>query len=248
MYFRFSSNIFKNDISTFFRTNKIENNQKVNYRGYCPIIFFLRLQKILQIMKSIILKILVLLVLVACNKDDDKIKSNPVFKLPPETQIGANTFGVTINGKVYIPRDPTGGGVMGSGKGMVLWGTSDNSWYELEIKDGASSVGFNMVIHMEPLLSTGQILLKQSNFQDNVDSIRNSHIYFKIWDASISNYAYYGSVENECFLNITRLDGGILSGTFSGKFVRYDNSNEFITINDGRFDINGFTLPNHPFP
>lgn len=197
-------------------------------------------------MKNLLLTI-ILIVLQGCSKDNN-INVDPTFSLPPETQTGANTFGVTINGNVYIPRDPTGGGVMGSGKGMVLWGTSDNSWYELEIKDGASSVGFNMVIHMEPLISTGQITLKQSNFQDNIDSIRNSHIYFKIWDSNISNYAYYGSVENECFLNITRLDSGILSGKFYGKFVRYDNPNNFIQITDGRFDINGFTLPNHPFP
>jgi hypothetical protein len=198
-----------------------------------------------QTMKTTIL--LLFLALASCSKDNENSKDK-TFALPPETQTGANTFGVTINGKVYIPRDPIGGGILGSGKGMVLLRPSDFSWYELEIKDGASSVGFKMVIHMEPLLSIGQISLKQSNFQDNIDSIRNSHIYFKIWDSTISNYAYYGSVENESFLNITRLDSGILSGKFSGKFIRYDNSNDFITITDGRFDINGFTLPNHPFP
>jgi hypothetical protein len=105
-----------------------------------------------------------------------------------------------------------------------------------------------MVIHMEPLLSIGQINLKSSNFQNNIDSINDSHIYFKIWDSNISNYAYYGSIENLGVLNITRLDSGILSGNFSGKFIRYDNPNDFITITDGRFDINGFTLPDHVFP
>ena len=182
----------------------------------------------------------------SCSKDDTK--SNPVAKLPPETQTGANTFGVTINGKVYIPRDPTGVSVGPTAKGMILWGSSDFSWYELEIKDGASAVGFNMIIHIHPLTSVGQMILYQSNFQSRIDSIPFSHIYFKIWDNTISNYAYYGSIENQCFLNITRLDSGILSGNFNGKFVRYDNPNDFITITDGRLDINGFTLPNHSFP
>ena len=94
----------------------------------------------------------------------------------------------------------------------------------------------------------GQIVLHQSNFQNNIDSIPFSHVYFKIWDSAISNYAYYGSVENESYLNITRLDSGVLSGNFNGKFVRYDDPNNFIEITDGRFDINGFTLPDTVFP
>ena len=40
-----------------------------------------------------------MLSLLGCTKDS--ANSDPVFQLPPETQIGANTFGVTINGKVY---------------------------------------------------------------------------------------------------------------------------------------------------
>ncbi len=196
-------------------------------------------------MKTTIISFL-LAILTSCSNDDAKKDSD--FSLPPETQTGANTFGVTINDKVYIPRDPTGVSVGPTAKGMILWRASDFSWYELEVKDGASAVGFNMIIHMEPLASVGQINLKNSNFHNNIDSINDSHVYFKIWDSNISNYAYYGSIENESFLNITRLDSGVLSGNLSGKFVRYDNPNDFITITDGRFDINGFTLPNHPFP
>jgi hypothetical protein len=32
---------------------------------------------------------------------------NPVDQLPPETQIGANTFGCLINGKVFLPKGPS---------------------------------------------------------------------------------------------------------------------------------------------
>lgn len=35
---------------------------------------------------------------------------------------------------------------------------------------------------------------------------------------------------------------------FKGKFVRYDNPNEFIQINDGRFDLNLSTINVHVFP
>ena len=182
----------------------------------------------------------------SCTKDAEK--GDPVFALPPETQTGANTFGVTINGKVYVPRDPNGGGINPSSKGMTLFGATNFSWYDLAIKDGKSSVGFNMLIHMPQITTVGKVILSQSDFKEQYDSGTFTHIHFKIWDANIRNYAYYGSVADQGELNITRLSNGIRSGNFMGKFVRYDNPNEFITITDGRFDINSFTLQNHPFP
>ena len=182
----------------------------------------------------------------SCTKDAEK--GDPVFALPPETQTGANTFGVTINGKVYVPRDPNGGGINPSSKGMTLFGATNFSWYDLAIKDGKSSVGFNILIHMPQITTVGKVILSQSDFKEQYDSGTFTHIHFKIWDANIRNYAYYGSIADQGELNITRLSNGIRSGNFMGKFVRYDNPNEFITITDGRFDINGFTLPNHPFP
>jgi hypothetical protein len=183
--------------------------------------------------------ILTLLLVFFAGCSNDNIKRDPIFQLPPETQTGANTFGVTIKGKVYIPRDPTGVNVGPSGHGMVFRGVSDLSWNELEVIDGASSVGFQMYIHIQNFQSIGigQYNLKQSNFHNQIDSTPFSHIYFKIWDSTISNYAYYGSIENEGVLNITRSSNDIYSGNFKGNFVRYDNPNDFIEITDGRFDI-----------
>ena len=185
--------------------------------------------------------ILLFLALASCSKNRDAVRQNPVFQLPPETQTGANTFGVTINGKVYIPRDPTGVSVGTTAKGMIWWGApgSNNEYNELEVKDGASAVGFNIIIHLQNFnaIGVGQYISKQSNFHNNIDSTPNNHIYFKIWDSTISNYAYYGSIENQGETNITRRSNGIISGNFKGKFVRYDNPNDFIEISDGRFDI-----------
>ena len=64
---------------------------------------------------------------------------------------------------------------------------------------------------------------------------------------NISNYAYYGSIEDLGEINITRNSNDIVSGNFKGKFVRYDNPNEFISIVDGRFDI-GPGLHTKSFP
>ena len=196
-------------------------------------------------MKTTIL--LLFLAITSCNKDS--VKQDPIAQLPPETQTGANTFGVTINGKVYIPRDPTGVNVGPSGRGMKFKGSSTLPWNEIYVIDGASAVGFKIVIHFKNLLpqATGLYILKNSNFQDGFDSDLIDHIYFKIWDSNISNYAYYGSIEDLGEINITRNSNDIVSGNFKGKFVRYDNPNEFISIVDGRFDI-GPGLHTKSFP
>ena len=186
-------------------------------------------------MKTTIL--LLFLALASCSKDTPS--QDKTFALPPETQTGANTFGVTINGKVYVPRTAPASISNTSPKAMIFWGTSGNEWNELEIKDGASTYGFKMIIHIQNLQNIGvsQYILHQSNFHDQIDSSPFTHIYFKIYDSNINNYAYYGSIENEGELNITRNSNDIVSGNFKGKFVRNDNPNEFIQITDGRFDI-----------
>ena len=199
-------------------------------------------------MKTIIL--LLFLALASCSKDSPN-EDDPTFTLPPETQIGANTFGVTINGKVYIPRDPTGsswGGIQTHG--ITFTGLYPQPWYEIIVIDGASSVGFKMVVHFKDLfnMNNGFYPLAQSNFRDNIDSIEADHIYFKIWDSAINNYAYYGSVENLGEVKVTRRDNGILSGNFKGKFARYGNPDDVITLTDGRFDLNLNTINNHVFP
>lgn len=188
----------------------------------------------------------------ACSSDK-QTDYNP--QLPPITQIGANTFGVTINGKVYVPRDPTGVNVGGATpKGMRFWRSPDNEhiYDELVVVDGASSVGFKITIHLQNLFlnGIGRYELKRSNFQNGIDSNPSSNIFFKIWDEKIKNYAYYGSVDNEGFIDVIKYDylNRIFSGKFSGKFVRDGNPNEFIIITDGRFDINWDTLETHPFP
>lgn len=199
-------------------------------------------------MKTLIF-IVSFVILSSCTKDSDK--GDPTFALPPETQVGANTFGVTINGKVYVPRDPTGvnvGGATPKGLKLVGGGIAPNDYTEIVGVDGASALGFKLIIHLQNLFNSGTYNLKESNFQDQADSILANHLFFKIFDTSIKNYVYYGSVANESTVNITRLSNGIVSGKFSGIFARYGSPNERITITDGRFDINSFTVANHSFP
>lgn len=78
--------------------------------------------------------LILLLALSSCTKDS--ATKDPTFSLPPETQAGANTFGVTINGKVYVPRDPKGI----SRPDMKYKGDSTLPWSEIVVIDGPSAV------------------------------------------------------------------------------------------------------------
>lgn len=59
-------------------------------------------------MKFFCISLLAMLLLAAnCKKPKHE---NPIDQLPPETQIGANTFGCLVDGKAFIPNgDPFGG-------------------------------------------------------------------------------------------------------------------------------------------
>ncbi|NLN24693.1 MAG: hypothetical protein GX163_03370 [Bacteroidetes bacterium] len=46
-----------------------------------------------------------LLILLSCNKDDDK-PADPVDQLPPATQTGAGTFAALVDGKPFISNNP----------------------------------------------------------------------------------------------------------------------------------------------
>ena len=196
---------------------------------------------------------LLFILLAGCSKDNS---GDPTFTLPPETQIGANTFGVTINGKVYIPRDPTAFNTWGNApRGVIFTGLPNGNWRELIIVYGASSVGFKMVLHFKNLnpFGVGQYLLSNSNFLENLDSIDADHLFFMIWNDKINSYSYYGSIEGESEINVTKYNiepnvEWIFSGNFKGKFARYDNPDDSIEITDGRFDFNLKTVKTHPFP
>lgn len=192
-----------------------------------------------------LITLLIVAFLSGCSTDSN----HPESQLPPITQTGANTFGVTIKGKVYIPRDPLGINVGPQGHGVIFTGSDIGTWREIIVVDGASAVGFKMVIHFKDLVNqgVGTYQLKQSDFHDNIDSAPIDHIYFKIWDSAINNYVYYGSLENQGELNVTRRDSGILSGTFKGIFARYNNPTDKIEITDGRFDFNLNTLTKTEF-
>jgi hypothetical protein len=178
-------------------------------------------------------QIKLLLIIIACTNifagcKKDKNTTEPTDQLPPATQIGANTFGCLVNGKVYVPKGYNGNGSpnpkklydIGLNGRPILGITADqivNSNYK-----GSILISFGNLDHLGTYMMPNDF-----NFSlDWTDVIGNcSTIAF---DTTIKKF---GGGE------ITKLDipNRTISGTFNCKFKTLQCDTVFIT--DGRFDI-----------
>jgi hypothetical protein len=204
-------------------------------------------------MKTPILFFLTILSLVGCSKEDPQVE-DPLAKLPPETQIGANTFGCIINNQVFYPRDGTSSLFNPAGKGLILWGAPGGTqdYDELEIRNLQDAKPANsMIIHLQNLhqLGIGEYVWKVSNFQSSIDGLMQNYVYAKIYDDDVKGWRFYGSYENSGKVVITKYDftNRLICGTFSGR-LRLRNSTQEIDIVNGRFDIKWSTLETTRFP
>lgn len=199
--------------------------------------------------------LLILLVLVIASCTNDKTQ-DPLAQLPPETQTGANTFGVIINNQVFYPRD--GSGNFGGGKadkGILFWGAPNGpnySWEEIDCSNYKDAKpANNMIIHLQSLheKGIGEYVLNTSNFQHLSWGLMQNYIYCSVYEPSLNGWQYYSSYENSGKVTITRYDktNYIVSGVFNGKLRLKDGTKE-IEITNGRFDINLDTIDKQIFP
>ena len=173
-------------------------------------------------MKTLLLVLFAATLFTGCKKDKGE------DQLPPATQIGANTFGCKINGKVFVPKgfDGTGRSNPHIQYNLDLQGhpylSIQASQFASGTGNGGVDVGFNEIN------STGYYNI------GNLFSIAFG------WSNEIGNCgsaSWYNNVYYQGGGIITKLDitNRIISGTFDCKFKRPDCDTTYIT--DGRFDI-----------
>lgn len=202
----------------------------------------------LKIMKHI-LATLILITAFGCNNNDDANTNQRT--LPLITEIGANTFGCYIDQQLFLPRD--GEGTFGSeDKAMTLWGGgSNNDYNEIDVHDFKSEKTASLLLHIESLYDNGEgiYVINESNGLEGIDGFDHTYIHCRVWREDIGNYQNYLSYGNSGTINITRFDfeNGIISGTFNGFVRNYQQPHDTIQIREGRFDINGYTLPDAEF-
>jgi hypothetical protein len=195
-------------------------------------------------MKTIYL-LLVFFLATACDKEDPVV---PASLLPPITMTGENTFGCLIDGKFFKPRDGNGTIGVSTSKGLKILRTEQNN-FEISIDDFKSDKTTSLIIHLEELfiMNEGIYQVNESNGLRGLDGNDNTYMTCRIWKDSEVGYQRYYSYQNSGLIEITKREfsstsNHIFSGTFKSKLINFNNVNDTISIEAGRFDINAFTV------
>lgn len=176
-------------------------------------------------MKYIITAItFLLLTAMSCKKNKDNQKD----QLPPITQIGANTFGCLVNGKVYIPKGYNGTG-MPNLKKIFDIGLNGFPYLQIDARQyDQNGQNGSLIINIDSLIGTGEYSIYTNKKQIGFGSylipacgiLPNDDIQYKIGRILLTKYD---------------LTSGIISGLFSFKIKPTNCDTLFFT--DGRFDF-----------
>lgn len=174
-------------------------------------------------MKNLFIVLAFALVTISCNKE--------ITELPPATQTGANTFGLKLNGAMWVPKGfagiPDSDLLKARLLGDVLIITAQN------FSSSPTETEFEIKIY--GVSGTGTYLLNSNTSYPNGPGSYGYHVKRRInpLDEWITSAAQTGTVI------ITKLDtvAKIVSGTFEFNAENRLNAAQTIAVTEGRFDI-----------
>lgn len=175
-------------------------------------------------MKNIFILLAVVLVFAGCKKSVDE--------LPEPTQSGANTFGLKLNGKFWVPQ--TFAGINAPILNAQLSGPNDLLITAQNFASEPLESQFNLYI--KNITGPGTYQLNQST--DIFPNASVSYAYYVRRKINPLN-EWITSAQHTGTVTITKWDltNSIISGTFEFNAGSMDNSAESITVTDGRFDV-----------
>lgn len=166
-----------------------------------------------------------------CKKDKP---GNPIDQLPPETQIGANTFGCLVDGKVFLPYD------IGLYPRLTCYYQyiyhPSPSGYVFQVKANnkknppyfqSINIGFDSLKLIQG--NTYQLQEGARGFS------RGNYIKAKSDNTSYEDYFTYSPYSGEIIINKFDEINQIVSGTFW--FNAVSANGDTVQVTDGRFDM-----------
>jgi hypothetical protein len=172
-----------------------------------------------------------------CGMQCEKDQNIPeIDKLPPATQIGADTFGCMVDGKAFMPRKSGwfGGPVLlaqyqyltlnGKTGNYFMLTADDQKTYPNEIRGISLSA---QCVDLEP----------KTYVLDEYNTLFKLAGKYDILDESLNFNRFYTNLINKGELTITRFDdiNQIMSGTFWFDAVNKDGVK--VEVREGRFDV-----------
>jgi hypothetical protein len=176
-------------------------------------------------MRKVLVFLSSLLILAGCKKSVDA--------LPEATQAGANTFGLNLDGKFWVPQKFAG--INAPTLDAQLTGSNQNDLILTAQNFASEPTEYEFKLYIKNITGPGTY---QFNQNTDVPFNSSSYAYYvkrKINPLNewITSSQYTGSV------TITKWDlpNFIVSGTFEFKAGSIDSSAAAINVTDGRFDI-----------
>jgi hypothetical protein len=170
-----------------------------------------------------------------CEKDQNIPE---IDKLPPATQIGADTFGCLVDGKALIPRKKgwSGSGVLQCDYQYINSGNKNGHYFML---GGSDEKTYPDAIHDVTLRANAVELEEKTYVLDEYDIPGKLNGEFTIFLNGVNEYTTNQLYKGE--LTITNFDpvNYIISGTFW--FDAVNKNGEKVEVREGRFDVH-YTL------
>ena len=169
-----------------------------------------------------------------CEKDPNLPE---IDKLPPATQIGADTFGCLVDGKALLPRKkgwfPNGPVILAQYQYLTLNGKTGN--YFMITADDQKTYA-NEIRGVS--LSAQCVDLETKTYElDEYNTLFKLAGKYDILDESLYFNRFYTNLINKGELTITKFDdvNQIMSGTFW--FDAVNDKGEKVEVREGRFDV-----------
>lgn len=166
----------------------------------------------------------------SCKKKQEEIPKTELEKLPPATQVGANTFGALVNGQAFMPYSKalfastyqcnyifTNGGYY-----FTVGASNDNNYeYLTNIMLGTTKLP----------IAEGQIF-KFNNYNEDGKAFGT---YSIIYSVTTNEYKTNNIVNGQLYISKLDQTKQIVSGTFFYKAINIKG--DTVKVTDGRFDM-----------
>ena len=160
--------------------------------------------------------------------------ANPVDQLPPATQIGANTFGCLVDGKVFMPKGLGLSPTLTCYYQYIYYPSPTGYVFQIKAKNTNSPSIFqsiNILVDSLKLIDGKTYILEESIKGHS----RGNYVKSRTDNTSYENYLTFHP--NSGQLIITKFDeiNQIVSGTFW--FNAVNSNGDTVRVTDGRFDM-----------